>query len=60
MPCGHLLGKFVMSDCEVVTLGQVWCLIVSIPDLCPLAYFKAIIYESPNLHLVSVLTYFKL
>ena len=21
-------------------LGQVWCLIVSIPDLCPLSYFK--------------------
>ena len=20
-------------------LGQVWCLIVSIPDLCPLSYF---------------------
>ena len=33
-----------MSNCEVVTfpcgiLGQVWCLIVSIPDLCPLSYF---------------------
>ena len=22
-----------------VILGQVWCLIVSIPDLCPLSYF---------------------
>ena len=35
--------SFVMSNCEVVTfpvgvLGQVWCLIVSIPDLCPLSY----------------------
>ena len=31
--------SFVMSNCDVVTfpigiLGQVWCLIVSIPDLC--------------------------
>ena len=38
--------SFVMSNSEVVTfplvhciLGQVWCLIVSIPDLCPLSYF---------------------
>ena len=48
--CGHLLGK---ADhlalvcgvfCEFVTfligiLGQVWYLIVSIPDLCTLTYF---------------------
>ena len=31
--------SFVMSNCDAVTfsidiLGQVWCLIVSIPDLC--------------------------
>ena len=51
MPCCHLLGKvdflalsFVTSNCEVVTfpigvLGQVWCLIVSIPDNCPCSYF---------------------
>ena len=46
--------SFVMSNCEVVTfplvdtdgkvttsqLGQVWCLIVSIPDLCPFSYFQ--------------------
>ena len=37
--------SFVMSKCDIVTfsfwgiLGQVWCLIVSIPDLCPLSYF---------------------
>ena len=35
--------SFVMSNCEVVTfpniLGQVWCLIASIPDICPLSYF---------------------
>ena len=43
LSCGHLLGKFrpVMLNCEVVTfpfgiLGQVWYLIVSVPDLCPL------------------------
>ena len=51
MPCGSHAGKgltsclsFVMSNCDVVTfpigiLGQVWCLIVSISDLCPLFYF---------------------
>ena len=38
------LLSFVMSNCEVVTfpidiLGQVWYLIVSIPDLCPLSFF---------------------
>ena len=35
----------VMFNCVFVTfpcgiLGQVWCLIVSIPDLCRLSYFK--------------------
>ena len=49
VPCGQLLGKdwllFVMSNCVFVTfpcgiLGQVWYLIVSIPDLCPLSYFS--------------------
>ena len=25
---------------ELGILGQVWCLIVSIPDLCPLSYFQ--------------------
>ena len=47
MPCEHPLGSwflFVMSNYEVVTfpfgiLGQVWCLIVSIPDICPFSYF---------------------
>ena len=33
---------FVMSNCDVGILGQVWCLIVSIPDLCPLSYFVLI------------------
>ena len=35
--------SFVVSYCEVVfpigILGQLWCCIVSIPDLCPLSYF---------------------
>ena len=34
---------FVMSNYDIVTfhfgiLGQVWCLIVLIPELCPLSY----------------------
>ena len=37
--------SFVMSNCDVATfpigiLGQVWCLIVSIPDICPLYYLN--------------------
>ena len=34
--------SFVMSNCEVPIgiMGHVWCLIVSIPDLCPLSYFN--------------------
>ena len=54
MPCGHLLGKGWPLGfrlwCLIVKLSlnshwymswvdQVWCLIVSIPDLCPLSYF---------------------
>ena len=32
--------SFVVSNCEcVIFLGQVWHLIVSIPDLCTLTYF---------------------
>ena len=38
---------FVVSNCEFVTfsigiLGQVWYLIVSIPDLCILIYFESL------------------
>ena len=50
VPCGHLLGKgwslalvcgFLLSVCyfPIGILGQVWYLIVSIPDLCTLTYF---------------------
>ena len=33
--------SFVMSNCDFLigTLGQVWCLIASMPNLCPLSYF---------------------
>ena len=39
--------SFVVSNCECVTfpswvLGQVWYLIVSIPDLCTLTYFVCV------------------
>ena len=39
--------SFVVSNCEFVTfpidiLGQVWYLIVSIPDLCTLTYLRMV------------------
>ena len=59
-PCGHLLGKgwplgslvcdvlcvFVTFLCDI--LGQVWYLIVSIPDLCLLTYFQHITLVIPK------------
>ena len=50
-PCGHLLGKgWPLGSCllcltvslsfPIDILGQVWYLIVSIPDLCTLTYFE--------------------
>ena len=48
VPFGHLLGKVLALVCGVLLwvchfpfgiLGQVWYLIVSIPDLCTLTYF---------------------
>ena len=47
-PAGKVLTSklsLVMSICDVFyfligILGQVWCLIVSIPDLCPLSYLN--------------------
>ena len=40
---------FVMFNCDFVTfpsghMGQVWYLIVSIPDLCRLSYFRLLPY----------------
>ena len=51
MPCGHLMERadLLALVCDVLCrcchfpigiLGQVWHLIVSIPDLCPVTYFK--------------------
>ena len=51
-PAGKGLTSFVMSNCVFVTflcgilgqiLGQVWYLIISIPDLCP---FPTYIFEN--------------
>ena len=48
VPCGHLLGKglplgsrlwSLTVSLSLGILGQVWYLIVSIPDLCTLTYF---------------------
>ena len=46
---------FVMSNCDFVTfpcgiLGQVWYLIVLIPDLCRLSYFKWAILWAFSVH----------
>ena len=62
-PAGKVLTSwllFVMLNCDFVTfpcgiLGQVWYLIVLIPDLCGLSYFdhshleKCVCFEIPNL-----------
>ena len=49
--------SFVVLICMVVTfpfgiLGQVWYLIVLIPDLCPLSYFHTVCIV---LHILAVL-----
>ena len=55
--CGHLLGRtdswlsFVVSNCEIGTLSQVWYLIVLIPDLCNLTYFVEDMVSFPLLEL---------
>ena len=48
--------SFVVLNCVVVTfpfgiLGQVWYLIVLIPDLCPLSYFHSV-RIAPNIFAV--------
>ena len=50
--------SFVVLNCVIVTfpfgiLGQVWYLIVSIPDLCPLSYLHTVCIV---LHISAVLT----
>ena len=52
LPCAPWL-LFVMFNCVFVTflcgiLGEVWYLIVSIPDLCHLSYFKQLLYLTIN------------
>ena len=42
-PAGKGLASwlsFVMSNFPIGILGQLWCLIVSIPDFCHLSYFN--------------------
>ena len=48
--------SFVMSNCDVVILGQVCCLIVSMPDLCPLTFmsYDSLYEESPFLCFITV------
>ena len=64
--CGHLLGKCwplgsrlwcLLWVCHfpIGILGQVWYLIVSIPDLCTLTYFKPSISSQPLYHLATTL-----
>ena len=59
VPCGHLLGKGGPLGsrlwCPTVSLslgilGQVWYLIVSIPDLCTLTYFHILFYRTNFRH----------
>ena len=41
LPAGKGLTSwlsFVMFICDVDILGHVWCLFVSIPELCPFSY----------------------
>ena len=68
--CGHLLGKgwplgsrlwCLLWVCHfpIGILGQVWYLIVSIPDLCTLTYF-AVSYKQNCVHKVLVNCLFKL
>ena len=67
-PCGRLLGKgqplcslvcdvfcvFVTFPC--VALGQVWHLIVSIPDLCLLSYFNLLHEDYDTITGVQILS----
>ena len=39
-PAGKGLTSWLSFVMSIGILGQVWCLIVSIPDLCPFSYFK--------------------
>ena len=44
-PVGKWLTSWLscmMPNCEFGILGQVWCLVVSIPDICPFSNFVII------------------
>ena len=64
--CGHLLGKgwplgsrlwCLLWVCHfpIGILGQVWYLIVSIPDLCILTYFKNPLNQPSLVHCTKIL-----
>ena len=38
-PAGKGLTSWLSFHFPIGILGQVWCLILSIPDFCPLSYF---------------------
>ena len=57
--------SFVVSNCEFVAfpigiLGQMWYLIVSIPDLCSLTYFEEIFQTTKTLHSYTNVLIFKI
>ena len=63
--CGHLLGKgsplssrlwCLLWVCHfpIGILGQVWYLIVSIPDLCTLTYFNKFFHTSSQMGISSI------
>ena len=65
LPCGHLLGKgwplgsrlwclIVSLLLSIGILGQVWYLIVSIPDLCPLSYFNTTVAQGFKTGMVTL------
>ena len=65
VPCGHLLGKgwplgssllCLIEVCHfpIGILGQVWYLIVSIPDLCTLTYFNLVTHLKMFCHLTFI------
>ena len=67
--CGHLLGKSwplgprlwcLLWVCHfpIGILGQVWYLIVSIPDLCTLTYFVKILYKMHSSYCLIINHYY--
>ena len=67
--CGHLLGKswplgsrlwcpIWVCHFPIGILGQVWYLIVSIPDLCPLSYLSSHCLSNGHSHQILLSTLF--